>query len=76
MIDEVVQATKPIVDQITQLYIESAKKIQEMYEKQVSTISKLWHFYSNRIFIFYLIWYCFLDWASAKRTGSYYRCCS
>lgn len=35
LVDEVLQATKPIVDNIIKTYTETAKQIQELYEKKV-----------------------------------------
>ncbi|XP_075987202.1 retinoid- and fatty-acid binding glycoprotein apolipophorin isoform X2 [Anticarsia gemmatalis] len=35
IIDDVIQGTKPIVDKMTQVYIDTAKKIQDMYEKKI-----------------------------------------
>lgn len=40
LLNDVLQATKPIVDMITKTYIETAKKIQEMYEKQLAPAIK------------------------------------
>lgn len=40
LIDTVVTETKPIVDSITALYIDLAKKIVELYEKQVFSTEK------------------------------------
>lgn len=38
LIDTVVTETKPIVDSITALYADLAKKVQEAYEKQVNIL--------------------------------------
>lgn len=36
LIDDVIQGTKPVVDEIVKIYGDLNKKFQELYEKQVS----------------------------------------
>lgn len=35
ILDDVLKGTKPIVDMITKTYVDTAKQIQALYEKQV-----------------------------------------